>query len=137
MSLISPHDPLGLFFALLVFHALADFPLQGDYLARQKVRVTADGPVEWMVALCAHSLIHAGAVWLVTGSKLLGMTELVLHALIDSGRGNARFGLLADQALHILCKAAYVAIIVSGMLSDSPPRGTTTACAMIGLDHFG
>jgi len=104
----SPCDPLAIFFALCVFHALADFPLQGEYLARQKVRSQADGRSEWLIALMAHSLIHAGAVWLVTGSKLLGLTELILHALIDGLKGQKVFGYLTDQLLHIACKGAYV-----------------------------
>jgi hypothetical protein len=96
-----------MFFALAVFHALADFPLQGDYLARQKVRSTADGTSEWLVALTAHSLIHAGAVWLVTGSKLLGLAELILHALIDAAKGRGAFSHLTDQLLHLGCKLVY------------------------------
>jgi hypothetical protein len=99
------------FFALAVMHALADFPLQGDYLARQKVRTTADGTAEWLVALFAHSLIHAGTVWLVTGSKLLGLAELALHALIDASKGRGAFGHLTDQLLHLGCKAAYALIL--------------------------
>jgi hypothetical protein len=111
VSLVSPNDPLAVFFALAVFHALADFPLQGDYLARQKVRATADGRSEWLVALGAHSLIHAGAVWLVTGSKLLGLSELILHAWIDSSKGRGSFGHLTDQLLHLGCKCAYALVL--------------------------
>ena len=111
MSLVSPQYPLAVFFALAVLHALADFPLQGEYLAKQKVRENADGTSEWIVALFAHSLIHAGAVWLVTGSKLLGIVELVLHAGIDAAKGKGRFGLLTDQALHLGCKMIYVVAV--------------------------
>ena len=111
MSLVPTDDPLAVFFALAVFHALADFPLQGDYLARQKVRASADGTSEWVVALAAHSLIHAGAVWLVTGSKLLGLVELVLHALIDTSKGRGYFGQFTDQLLHLACKIAYAGIL--------------------------
>lgn len=111
MSLVSPQDPFAVFFALAIFHALADFPLQGEYLAKQKVRTGAAATVDWLVALTAHSLIHAGAVWLVTGSILLGLCELFLHALIDFGKGERRYGLLVDQLLHLACKAGYVAVI--------------------------
>lgn len=111
MSLVPPQDPLAVFFALAIFHALADYPLQGDYLARNKVRSTAGGTSEWLISLAAHSLIHAGAVWLVTGSKALGLCEFFLHALIDWGKGERRFGLAVDQALHLACKAGYAAIL--------------------------
>ena len=100
-----------MFFALAVFHALADFPLQGDYIARQKVRSSADGASEWVVALGAHSLIHAGAVWLATGSKLLAFVELILHGGIDVLKGRGTFGLVTDQLLHLGCKAAYAVLL--------------------------
>lgn len=102
------HDPLSLFCALVVVHVLADFPLQGDYLARQKVRRTASGRAEWAVALSAHSVLHAGGVWVVSGSLALGFVELVLHALIDCLKGEEKIGLVADQSLHLLCKIGYV-----------------------------
>jgi hypothetical protein len=111
VSLVSPQDPLAVFFALAIVHALADYPLQGNYLARQKVRSDASGRSEWLVALAAHSLIHAGGVWLVTGSKALGLCEFFLHALIDWGKGEKRYGLLVDQGLHLACKAGYVLIL--------------------------
>lgn len=96
---------------MAIGHALADFPLQGSYLSTQKNRHLADGRAEWLVALSAHCLIHAGAVWLVTGSMLLGGIELVLHALIDLGKCEKKFGYLADQALHMLCKLGYVVVL--------------------------
>ena len=100
--------PFALFAAFLVVHALADFPLQGAYLAKQKVLREADSPAEWFVALTAHSLVHAGAVWLVSGSLILGCIEFVLHCLIDIGKGEKKYGILTDQALHLTCKIGYV-----------------------------
>ena len=113
-----PDDPVGLFFALLVVHALADFPLQGSYLAKQKSRESADGTAEWVVALAAHALIHAGAVWLITGSKLLFVAEFILHALIDTGAGKKRLSMWLDQSLHVLCKLMYVTVIVLGWVTQ-------------------
>lgn len=112
MSPFDPSDPIGVFFALVVVHALADFPLQGEYLARQKTRATADGTGEWIVALGAHSIIHAGGVWLVTGSKTLGLVELCVHTLIDLLKGKRFFGTLADQSLHLVCKLIYCVWII-------------------------
>jgi hypothetical protein len=80
--------------------------LQGDYLARQKVRSSATGTQDWLAALGAHSLIHAGAVWMVTGSKLLELAELVLHSVTDASKGRGHFGHLTDQ-LHL----AYAGIL--------------------------
>jgi Protein of unknown function (DUF3307) len=117
VSLVDLHDPIAVFFALAVAHALADFPLQGDYIAKQKTRASAGSDEEWIIALLAHSLIHAGCVWLVTGSMLLGAVELLLHALIDIGKGQRKFGLLTDQALHLGCKAIYVLLIAYGIVT--------------------
>lgn len=111
MNELFQQGPLALFFAMAIGHALADFPLQGAYLSTQKNRHLADGRAEWIVALVSHSLIHAGAVWLVTGSMLLAGAELVVHALIDVGKCEKKYGFLADQCLHLLCKAAYVAVL--------------------------
>lgn len=112
MSLVDPTNPLAVFFALAVMHALADFPLQGEYIARQKNRSSSSGTSEWITCLCAHSVIHAGGVWLVTGSMFLGAVELVIHGLIDLGKSEGKFGLITDQLLHLTCKAAYAAVLV-------------------------
>lgn len=105
------YGPVTLFAAFIVIHALADFPLQGDYLARQKTRGTADSRSEWIIALCAHSVIHAGGVWLATGSIVYGAAEFVLHFMIDLAKGERAFGIAVDQALHVACKLAYVVLI--------------------------
>ncbi len=95
-------------------HALADFPLQGDYLAKQKNRKQADSFSVWVIALSAHSMIQAGGVWLVSGSLAFGMVELVTHALIDVGKGEGRFGIVTDQLLHLGCKVVYALLLTSG-----------------------
>ena len=124
MTAFVPFHPFAtafaLFFALAIVHALADFPLQGGYLARNKVRSTADGRGEWAVALTAHSLIHAGGVWWVTGSMWLGIAELFLHGAIDLEKGNGRFSFVTDQLLHLACKAVYVALLTGGWVPLFP-----------------
>ncbi|MCB1224795.1 MAG: DUF3307 domain-containing protein [Verrucomicrobiales bacterium] len=106
-----------LFFALVIGHALADFPLQGEFLAicknrRFLVRLKDPNrpPELWPYCMGAHCLIHAGAVWIVTGSVVLGVVELVLHWTLDVLKcsGLTHFGW--DQIAHVLCKAAYVAV---------------------------
>ena len=112
MNILADQGPLGLFAAFVVAHALCDFPLQGPYLAKQKARKQAGSFAEWLVALSAHCVIQAGGVWLVSGSLLLGTVELVLHCLIDLGKTEGKFGLIADQSLHLICKAGYVILLV-------------------------
>lgn len=106
-----------MFAAFIVVHALADFPLQGDYIARQKTRRQADTRSDWIIALIAHCVIHAGGVWLVSGSLVLATTEFVLHGLIDTGKGEEKFGIATDQGLHVACKLAYVLILATGCCS--------------------
>jgi hypothetical protein len=114
MILLAQQGPLALFAAFVVMHALADFPLQGDYLARQKSRKTATSHGECAVALIAHCVIQAGGVWLVSGSPALAAAELILHGLIDWGKGEGKYGVVTDQLLHVGCKLAYVLILVMG-----------------------
>ena len=95
-------------------HALADFPLQGDYIAKQKSRRHADSLGVWVVALSAHSVIHAGGVWLVSGSLAFGMVELVTHAVIDLCKGEGKFGFVTDQLLHLACKVVYAFLLAYG-----------------------
>lgn len=112
MNFLLHQGPLALFAAFAVMHALADFPLQGAYLAQQKIRRSATSRSEWTVALTAHGVIHAGGVWLVSGSLAFGAVEFGLHCLIDLGKGEGKFGLITDQLLHLGCKLAYVILLV-------------------------
>lgn len=102
---------------LLVVHALADYPLQGDWLAKAKNRTLRPVPGEtiWPSALASHAGIHAGGVLLVTGSWTLAAGELAAHALIDDARCRGVIGYNTDQALHVCCKLAWVAILTAGL----------------------
>lgn len=114
MSGIVQQGPLALFAAFVVIHALADFPLQGDYLSRQKSRRRADSRSDWIVALIAHCVIQAGGVWLVSGSLAFAAAELILHSFIDLGKGEEKYGIVADQILHLIVKLAYVVLLTKG-----------------------
>lgn len=122
LNLASPHtlaQAFTLFFALLIGHALADYPLQGDFLALHKDRHYKDTaralpPGIWVHCLLNHSLIHAGFVWLITGNVVLGLLELVLHATIDFIKCEKLTGFHLDQMLHIATKALFVVMIMQG-----------------------
>lgn len=108
-----PVTDSALFFALLIGHAVADYPLQGDFLARAKNhRAPIDG-VPWWLALAAHVAIQAGAVWLLTGSAVLALLEAAAHLAIDYAKCDGRTSFTTDQALHVLCKAAWVLLLPS------------------------
>lgn len=101
-------SPYSLLFALLIAHAVADYPLQGEYLAKAKIPSKQNGYADWVIPLTAHSLIHAGAVWLLTQCIWLGIIELILHWVIDLIKGINRITLMQDQLLHVCCKILYV-----------------------------
>lgn len=94
---------------LVAAHFVADYPLQGDFLASAK----ANGPLRvWH--LFGHSAVHSGAVMLVTGSVTLAVLELIVHMLIDENKVHGPISFATDQALHIACKAAWVSLLAIG-----------------------
>ena len=111
-------DYLSLFFLLLIGHAVADYPLQSDHMAKYKSWRTPSNPpsgqkpnVIWPYVLSAHAFTHAGAVVIITGSVFLGFLEFVCHWLIDLAKCSNITNIHVDQWLHIGCKALWVFII--------------------------
>lgn len=101
-------------FKLLIGHALADFALQGDAMAKGKNRHNKITPPAlqkyfpcWFYWLTAHALIHAGAVWAITGSSTFAVIELVAHWIIDFVKCEGKTNPHEDQALHFLFKVGY------------------------------
>lgn len=117
---------LELVFRLLCGHALADFALQTEWIARNKNRHAVPmgydpalhGPKQsiWPYVLSAHALIHGLAVFLATGSYILGAAESVVHWLIDFGKCERWYGVHLDQAMHLGCKALWIALAMRGAL---------------------
>lgn len=121
----SPLSAAVVFFALMIGHALADFPLQGEFLSITKNRrfqPPAGGkypvtPRLWIYCLSVHCLIQAGAVWVVTTSPLLAFIEFIVHWLIDFVKCEGGTGFEFDQWLHIGTKVIYVILIWQGLIS--------------------
>lgn len=113
---------LMLFLLLLFFHYLADYPLQGDFVARAKNPAEPVPGVPYRHILFAHAYIHAGfvgfACWLFTGMWWIMFLELAAHYVIDSQKCKGEITFAKDQWLHIGCKAlwAVLAVGISGML---------------------
>lgn len=104
---------IKIFLLLMVGHALADYPLQNDFLAKFKsYKVASPIGTIWPYCLTAHALIHAGAVWAITGSSFLAAIEFVLHWFIDLGKCADLYNFHVDQALHTFCKLLYAALLV-------------------------
>ena len=117
-SLITNNDFIAgfqIFFALLIAHALFDYPLQGDFLSKNKNRHFKDETLKikglWIHCLTSHSILHAGAVWSITGSFLIGIIEFTLHWVIDFLKCEGITSFHTDQFLHILCRILYVIIL--------------------------
>ena len=100
---------MNLLFLLICAHFLADYPLQGDFLALGKSR-TGPGYVPWWHCLMAHAFIQGGFVALLTGIWWLGAAEVVIHAATDHLKCEKRIGINADQAIHIACKFVWTFI---------------------------
>ena len=106
---------LQILFALLIAHALFDYPLQGDFLSRNKNRHYKDENNNvkglWIHCLTSHSILHAGSVWLITGSFVIGIMEFALHWVIDFLKCEGITNFHTDQFLHVLCRILYVIIL--------------------------
>lgn len=102
-------------FTLLFAHALADYPLQGDFLAMAKNRNTEVGKVFWKHALFAHSMIHGGFVFLVTGVLWMGVAEAAIHALTDWLKCEGKISLNTDQYIHFSCKVTWALVVAASV----------------------
>ena len=117
---IVPEDPWMLFFGMVITHAIADFPLQGAFLAQGKNRHLANSEFQgneprflWIYCLTAHAVIQSGGVWLITGSFTLALIEFVIHWLLDYAKCEGWTNFHVDQLAHMLCKAGYVLLLSS------------------------
>lgn len=103
-------------FLLISGHFLCDYPLQGDFIGKNKNRHTPAithinpgmKPIPWWHLMTAHSFIHAGSVLLITGRLELAIFELVAHFCIDCMKCEGWTDINIDQSLHIICKLGYV-----------------------------
>ena len=114
-------DALLLLFGLLIAHAVCDFALQTDAMAKGKNRHKAVNPDLlppgqkvvscWPYWLTAHALVHAGGVWAVTESPLCAAIELAAHWLTDFAKCENWTTPHLDQRLHFLARLLYVCIL--------------------------
>jgi hypothetical protein len=103
---------ITLLFKLLAGHALGDYALQGDFIAKFKSRHTPSPEVIWPYVLTSHALIHGLFVYLATGSTNLGIAETCAHWIIDFCKCEKWFGIHVDQIFHIWFKILWVYLLV-------------------------
>lgn len=105
--------PVQMFAVMLVAHALADYPLQGDFLSKAK-NVSAPIPgVPWYQAMIAHSVIQGGFVGMITGSVTLGLMEAWAHFFTDYTKCRNWIGFNTDQFIHVACKVIWCALYLA------------------------
>lgn len=105
-------EPSHVVFVLIFFHYVGDFALQTKYIADGKNRCHPLPGASWFHPLFAHSVIHGGFVYFVTGGCLtLALLEIACHFVIDDSKCNGRFGEHVDQALHIACKLLWAVLL--------------------------
>ena len=117
---IDLENPWIVLFALVITHAIADFPLQGAFLAQGKNRHLVNSEFQgdeprflWAYCLTAHSLVQSGGVWLITGSFVLAFVEFVLHWLLDYAKCESWTNFHMDQLLHVVCKIGFAIVLAS------------------------
>lgn len=108
--LLGTSGPVVVFWWMLVGHALCDGPLQTGPLASMK---SSPDLSKSLVGLIGHGLIHGGAVALATGRVEFGVLEAAAHIIIDGLKRLGCYGMKLDQALHLLCKAAWLFLLFS------------------------
>jgi hypothetical protein len=103
---------LVLFLALVVAHALCDYPLQGDFLARAKNHRAPIAGVDWWIPMAAHCAIHAGAVGLIvyafTPVPVIAIAaaafEAGWHYVLDVSKNDGLISFRDDQLFHVFVK---------------------------------
>lgn len=101
------------FLLMLAGHAAADYPLQGDFLAKAKNRAAPLPGVPWYQALGAHAIIHGAVVGLVMRSPALGIAEAVVHAVTDDLKCRGKLTYNQDQAIHVASKVLWASLRAS------------------------
>lgn len=101
-----------LWYLLMLFagHALCDYPLQGDFLAKGKNINTPIPGMAWKQLMLAHCFIHCGMVLLITGSVWMALAELAIHVNTDVAKCNGSISFNTDQAIHYGCKVLWALI---------------------------
>jgi len=103
---------LDALFWLIVLHFIADYQLQSDFIAANKVPGSYQA---WYFVMTAHAALHGAAVAYVL-NPLFGLAEFISHWLIDTAKSKGYMGgsgiraLWIDQSLHIALKLLWLGL---------------------------
>ena len=103
---------ITMFLTMIFFHFLADYPLQGDFLSKAKNHKNPIPGVPWYQALGAHCAIHAGFVFIATGSYGAGLSEFIIHWYIDYRKNEGKYTFNEDQFAHLITKIGILTAMV-------------------------
>lgn len=81
-------------YMILACHAVGDYVLQGNYLARTK------GKNVWNLLM--HCLLYSAPFAVVFGVNWKVLIIFLTHVVIDYPRANKEFGYAADQIMHMV-----------------------------------
>jgi hypothetical protein len=94
---------------LITVHFLADFALQGEFVALNKGKVP--------IIMVAHCAIQAGLSWWMVSSHPLAWLVLlvvfVTHMAVDYAKCQGRINLLQDQLLHLIILGLLALILMN------------------------
>lgn len=99
---------------LFAGHALCDFALQNDFVAKGKNLNSAFAGMAWQQIMLAHCLIHSGMVLALTGSLWMALAELVIHYATDVAKCCGKINFNTDQAIHYGCKLLWAVLVIYG-----------------------
>ena len=108
-----------IFLQLYAAYCLCDTAFQSPYIYENKIRII-DGVYnpQWYISLTAHSLIHAGAVGLITHSFLLASVMLVAHWLGEFAKAEGYLKQLPHHIIQILI-LTFIGFYFTGYLNFS------------------
>ena len=103
-------------FRLLLAHAVCDFVLQSDTMAKGKNRNNAPPVLPpgqkvcacWPYWLTAHALVAGAGVWWATELMAFGVFEFMFHWVIDFAKCEGMTDPHVDQSLHMWCRVLYL-----------------------------
>lgn len=110
-------------FLMLMAHAVCDFALQSDWMAKAKASIVQSAGLPWWYVMAMHCLINAAGVYAVAAyvgvsaplCAMLAALEYIAHFATDATKRRLYISAISDQAFHVVAKAAWAWVCVVGV----------------------